>query len=73
MGANVAVGCSVVEVNVHLAVVEEDEDEDEDGEEEDVDHDYPIDPTTSKPLLRLNPFILATAYKKARPFYDNQM
>ena len=63
VGANVAVGGRVVEVDVHLAVVEEDKDEDEDGEEEDVDHDDPIDPTTSEPLLRSNPFLLATVPK----------
>ncbi len=68
MGANVAVGCSVVEVNVHLAVVEEDEDEDEDGEEEDVDHDDPVDPTTSKPLLRLKPLLQLTFPKKKKTF-----
>ncbi len=54
LGAKTAVGCRVVEVDVHLAVVEEHEDEDEDGEEEDVNHNDPVDPTTSKPFLRSN-------------------
>ena len=73
VGANVAVGGRVVEVDVHLAVVEEDKDEDEDGEEEDVDHDDPIDPTTSKPLLRSNPHSYLPLFQKARSFYVNQM